>query len=303
MACGAPSAHAEYPERPIKFIAATTPGGMADLAARIVGAAMAKILNQTIVIENKPGAEQIIGMEFVAKGQPADGYTAIVIGIDGQALLPLTKKGLRFDPITDLTLVAGLGDTRGALVGPATAPFQNFKELLEAVKANPGKMNYGETGAQNRYPSQAVLDALNLKATPVPFAGAAPVYMAVSSGTVDWVFIGESNATTLKPRVRLYALTGSGRSTLNPEVPTFAELGFSKVLGPAYALGVRSGTPAAIAEKLTAAAAAALALPEVKAAAQKVLLDLAFQNAEGARRQMMERYQLYQDYAKRRGLE
>jgi len=302
LAC-ALGARADYPDKPIRFVAATTAGGTADLLARALADAMSKVLNQPIIVDNKPGADQIIGMEFAAKGQPADGYTAIVIGLDGQALLPLVKKGaLRFDPMADLTQVAYLGDIRYVIAGPATAPYKTFKELMDAAKANPGKMNYGSSSPQGRFPSLLLLDELKLEAIHVPFPGAGPYLTAVAAGTVDWVFIAENSGNTLKPRVRLYGITGRTRSPSNPEVPTFAELGHPRVLGTAYSLAVRTGTPQAIIDKLSAAAATAMATPEMKASAQKILFDLTYEKAEGAQRILMDRYKLYEEFAKKGAL-
>jgi hypothetical protein len=108
-----------YPDRVIKFVAPTTPGPTADVVARVVAEAMSKVLKQTIVVENKPGAEQAVGLEYIAKMAPADGYTVGVIGIDGQALMPLVRNNLRFDPMKELTLVAGLGEVRYLLASPS----------------------------------------------------------------------------------------------------------------------------------------------------------------------------------------
>jgi len=295
-------AHADYPDKPIKFVAATTAGGTADLLARALADAMSKVLNQPIVVENKPGADQIIGLEYVAKGQPADGYTAIVIGLDGQALLPLIKKGLRFDPLNDLTQVASLGEVRYVLAGPATAPYKTFKELTDAAKAQPGKMNYGSSSPQVRFPTLVLMDEMGIEATHVPFPGAGPYLTAVAAGTVDWAVIGENSGNTLKPRVRLYGITGRTRSSINPDVPTFAELGFPRIVGPAYALAVRTGTPQAIVDKLSAAAATAMATPEMKANTQKFQLELAYEKADGAQRVLRERYKLYEEFSKKGAL-
>ena len=233
---GATNVLADYPDRPIKFVAATTPGGTADILARGLGEAMSKILGQPIIVENKPGADQIIGLEYAAKGQPADGYTAILLGLDGQALL--------------------------------------------------------------RFPSLALLNDLGVDAVHVPYPGAAPYMTAVASGAIDWVFLGEVNATTLKSRVRILAITGKERSATNPDIPTFNELGFPKLFGPAYALAVRKGTPQAVADKLTAAATLAMNSPEVKAYWNKASIELKSDTAEVARRTLMDRYKFYEEFVK-----
>ncbi len=298
LALGAATAYAQYPERPIRMVAATTAGGTADLLARGLGEAMSKILGQPIIVENKPGADQVIGLEYVAKGQPADGYTAILLGLDGQALLPLMKKNLRFDPLTDFTLLAGVGEGRYAMVAPATSPHKSFKELMDFGKANPGKLNYGSSGTPVRFPTLVLLNELGIDAVHVPYPGAGPYMSAVIGATVDWIFVGEVNATTLKPRVRVLGITGKQRSAGHPDVPTFSELGFPKLFGPAYALAVRTGTPQAIADKLAAAATTAMNSPEVKAYWAKATIEVRADSAEVARRTLMDRYKFYEEFVK-----
>ncbi len=298
LVLGAASAHAQYPDRPIRIVAATTAGGTADLLARGLGEALSKSLGQPIVVENKPGADQIIGLEYVAKGQPADGYTAILIGLDGQALLPLLKKSLRFDPMNDFTLIAGVGEGRYAMVGPATSPYKSFKELMDFGKANPGKLNYGSSGPQVRFPSLAVLHELGVDAVHLPYPGAGPYMTAVASGTIDWNILGEVNAVGLRPRVQVYAITGKTRSAALPDVPTFGELGFPKLFGPAYALAVRTGTPQPVIDKLQSAVAQAMSSPEVKSFWAKASIEVKNDSAEVARRTLTDRYKFYEEFVK-----
>lgn len=291
-----------YPERPIRFVAPTTPGSPADLIARILADSMSKQLKQPIVVENKAGADQVIGLEFIARGAPADGYTAGVIGVDSQAILSLTPENLRFDPLRDLTLVAGLGESRYVLVGPASAPHRDFKELVAAARAVPGKFNYGASGPQVRIPTVVLMRELGLDMVYVPFKGGMSYVAAIAAGDIDWGVVSENTAGTAKPRVRLYAVTGRTRSEVNPDVPTFAELGFPQIFGPGYALAVRSGTPPAVIERLMNAAANAVATPEMKLRTQGMLLALNFENAEGALRDLNERLKSYREFARAGGL-
>ncbi|HSV84025.1 MAG TPA: tripartite tricarboxylate transporter substrate binding protein [Ramlibacter sp.] len=298
LALGAPGVHAEYPDKPIRIVAATTPGGTADLLARGLGQALSKTLGQPVIVENKPGGDQIIGLEYVAKSQPADGYTAILIGLDGQALLPLLHKNLRFDPLNDFTLLAGVGEGRYAIVAPATGNYKSLKELMEFGKANPGKLNYGSSGTPVRFPSLVLLREFGVDAVHVPYPGAGPYMTAVVGGTIDWVFLGEVNATALRPRVGVLAITGKERSKLNPDVPTFSELGFPQLFGPAYALAVRNGTPKAIVDKLAAAAAQAMNSPEVQAYWAKASIEVKNDSGEVARRTLNDRYKFYEEFVK-----
>jgi len=298
LTLGAPGAHAEYPDKPIRIVAATSPGGTADLLARGLAEALTKTLGQPILVEDKPGGDQIIGLEYVAKSQPADGYTAILIGLDGQALLPLLRKNLRFDPLNDFTLLVGVGEGRYAIVAPATGAHKSLKELMDFGKANPGKLNYGSSGTPVRFPSLVLMREFGVDAVHVPYPGAGPYMTAVVAGNLDWVFLGEVNASALRPRVRLLAITGKERSSRNPDVPTFGELGLPRLFGPAYALAVRSGTPKAIVDKLTAAAEQAMNSPEVQSYWAKASIEVRSDSAEVARRTLYERHKFYEEFVK-----
>lgn len=300
-ACG-PAGAQGYPERPIQFIAPTTPGPTADVVARVVGDAMSRVLKQSVVVVNKPGAEQVVGFEYIAKSAPADGYTVGVIGIDGQALMPLVWKSLRFDPFKDLTLVAGIGEVRYLLATPAASAPANFKEVIAAARAVPGKFNYGSSTPQVRLYTLSLIQELGLDLVHVPFPSGAPFVNALITSQIEWGIIAEGTSLPIKSRIRVHAITGTTRSAANPDVPTFAELGFPKIYGPAYALAVRTGTPQAIIDRLSAAAAAALALPEMKASAQKILFEIHYENQEGISRASAERFRFYQDLSKKAGL-
>jgi tripartite-type tricarboxylate transporter receptor subunit TctC len=302
LAAGLGAAQAQaYPDKPVRFIIPTTAGGTADLIARVMAEGMSRQLNQAIVVENKPGADQAIALEYLARSAPADGYAVGLIGTDSLALLPLLKKELRFNATQDFAPVAGLGEVRYALVGPSTAPTQNFKELIERVKANPGKFNYGSSVLQVRLPSLVLIKALGLDMVHIPFT-AAPMLTAVAAGTIDWCIVGEGTGGSLKPRVRFYAITGSERSAANPEVPTFNELGFPRIYGPAYALMVRAGTPQAIVDKLSAAAAVTLAAPETRVAMQRLLLDIKYEPPDVLARTLAERQKAFEEIGRQNDL-
>jgi tripartite-type tricarboxylate transporter receptor subunit TctC len=288
-----------WPERTVRLIVASSAGSTADSVARLIAEPLARELKRPVVVENKPGADQIIGFEYLARGAPPDGYVVGVVGIDGQALLPLTRPNLRFDPLNELQLVAGLGEVRYVLAGPVTAPYPSFKSLIEAVKGSPGKFNYGSSTPAVRFPTLLLMHELGLDMVHVPFAGGAALITGVASSTVDWAVIGEGSALTVKSRIRVYGISGNERSTTHPEAPTFAELGFPKIQGPAYALAVRNGTPRTVIDRLEAASAAALGDAELRVQAQRLLLTLRHQGAEAAQRDLNARAAQYRDTAQK----
>lgn len=291
-----------YPERPIRFVVPTTPGPMADVLARTLATSMARVLHQTIYVENKPGADQIVGLDYIAEGAPADGYTVGVIGLDGQVLLPLTRHDLTFDPRKDLTFVAGLGDVRYVLAGPATAPYRSFGELMNGAKAHPGKFNFGSSTPQVQLYSLAIARKFGLEVTHIPYSSGAPFVTALVAGDLDWGILAEGTSRPVSSKVRLYAVTGQSRSAISPDVPTFAELGLPEIRGPAYGLVVRNGTPPGIVARLSAAAAEALASADMKASAQKILFDISYQNFAAVQRASNERFEFYQDLIRTTGV-
>jgi tripartite-type tricarboxylate transporter receptor subunit TctC len=287
----------DFPSKPIRFIVPSSAGTTSDLLARVLGAEMSKILGQPIVVEDKPGANQIIALEHIAKQSPADGYTVGIVGVDGVALLPLTNKDLRFDPLKDLFFVAGVAETRYVLAGPAARPWKTFQELIAYAKANPGKLNYGSSVHQVRLPVLVLIRELGLNMVHIPYSGGGPYLQAVASGTVDLGITGEAAGLALGNKVQFFAITGRERSPRHPDVPTFAELNFPQINGPSYALSVRAGTPKPIIDKLSAAASTALERPEVKAALANHSMDITNDKPDAAARKLSELARFYADLA------
>ena len=287
----------DYPNRPIRFVVPSTAGATSDLLARVIATEMSKILGQPIVVDDKPGANQVIALENVVRS-PADGYTVGVVGVDGVVLLPLTTKALRFDPMNDLVPVAGLAEGRYALAGPADRSWKNFNELVAFAKANPGKLNYGSSVHQVRFPILLLIQKLGIDVVHIPYSGGAPYLQAIVSGTIDFGIISEGRVSAMGTRARLFAVTGQRRIASHPDVPTFGELNFPQVKGPSYSLSVRAGTPVAVIDKLSAAAAVALERPEVKTALANLMLESSYEKPEVAARTLAEQARFYAEFAK-----
>ena len=142
--CCAPQAAAqEYPNRVIRIVITYAAGGVPDIVARIVAPEMSKVLGQPVIIENKPGADTVIGFDHVARLSPADGYTVVAAMVQGLASLPLLTKDLRFDAIKDLPPFIDLTDSRLVFGSAASYPWRSLNELMANARANPGKLNYG----------------------------------------------------------------------------------------------------------------------------------------------------------------
>lgn len=291
-----------YPTKPIRFIVATSPGTSTDVLARLLGVEIGKLLGQTIIVENRAGANQAIALEHVARQSPADGYTVGIVGTDAIALLPVIAKDLRFDPVKDLTVITGLTEARYMLVGTSARPWKTFAELVAYAKANPGKLNYGASAPQVRFPVLMVAQNLGLDMVHIPYSGGGPYLQAIAGGTVDLGIIGEASSRSMGDKINIFAQTGNRRAANLPNVPTFTELGFPLVRGPGYAMAVRTGTPRDVVERLTSAAARALDSAEMKAGTEKILMVITNDRTEVAQQKLAAQVSFYADFAKRAGV-
>lgn len=292
----------EFPNKPIRFIVPYAAGATLDNVARVVGQEMSKILAQPVVIENKPGADAIIGFEYVAKQAPADGYTIMIAAVSGLATLPLTVANLRFDPLKDLPPLVGMVEGKYILSVPGQLPAKNFSELVALAKASPGKLNFGASSTTVRLQTEALLRELGINVVYVPYRSGAQYIQAIASGEIQMGFMAEGSAMSIAQRARALAVTGSQRSDNFRDVPTFNELGLPSIRGVSYSLNVRAGTPKAAADKIQAAAIQALRQPEVKAQLAKMGLDAVAQGPEEAARRLADEARVFADVARRAGI-
>ena len=142
----AQSQQAPYPNKPVTWVLGSGAGGVVDNSARFVAKVLSEKLGQPVVIENKPGAGGIIGAEAVAQAKP-DGYTMLYASQSQMATFPYLYKKLSYSPLTSFVPVSGMGDSSLLLVVNASAPYKTVEEFIEHAKKNPGKLNYGSTGA------------------------------------------------------------------------------------------------------------------------------------------------------------
>ena len=127
----APTPAQDYPSKPIRYIVPNTPGVIVDTVARVMAAEMGKNLGQPMVVENKPGGNHAVGFEYVAKQAPADGYTVVSVLVPSMAILPVTAKELRFDPLKDLPPVIGLAEGKYVFGSAASQPWKTLAELAQ----------------------------------------------------------------------------------------------------------------------------------------------------------------------------
>jgi tripartite-type tricarboxylate transporter receptor subunit TctC len=217
----------EFPARQVRVVVPQSPGGVTDVIARALAQRLAEAWSQTVVVENKAGANYQIGAAFVAKAEP-DGYTLLVMS-EAFAINPLLSSKLPFDSAKDFAPITGLISINHALVAHPSLPVANVNELIALAEAKPGEINYasygvGSTGHLNMEMFQG---AAGVKLVPVHYKGAAPALTDVIAGHVPLMFISVSSV--LEPwragKLKLLAVGSPRRLPQLPEVPTVAESG------------------------------------------------------------------------------
>ena len=257
-----------YPTKPITLVVPFAAGGPTDVVARLLGTAMTRTLGQTVVIENKLGAGGTVAANAVRQAPP-DGYT-FFIHHNGMATAPALYRKLPFNPLTDFEYVSQVVDVPMTLLGRKDFPPNNFRELVDYLKANRDKINVAHAGlgAVSHLCSMLFRQAIGVDLTTVPFSGTGPALNALLGGQVD-MLCDQTTTTTQHIKagsVKLYGVTTLQRLKTMPEVPTLAEqglTGFQVVVW--HGVYAPKGTPKAALDRFGAALHAALKDPAVAA--------------------------------------
>jgi tripartite-type tricarboxylate transporter receptor subunit TctC len=256
-----------YPSQPIKLMVPWPPGGGVDTTARILSEPLGRRLGQTFVIDNRGGAGGNIGTEISAHQKP-DGYNLLMASISPNAVNVSLYKKRGFDPVTDFEPIIFVSSVPNILVVPASSPFKTVQDVIDAARANPGKLNYGSAGVGSSQHLAAVqfATAAKIDITHVPYKGTSPAEADLAGGHVSLML----DTTTCLPfiadgRMRALAVASKARNPALPDVPTFDEVGLKGIYASSwYGLAAPAGTPRAIIDKLNAAANEVLQSPEVK---------------------------------------
>ncbi len=264
---------ATFPSKPLKIIVPFGAGGIADLTARTVGAKMAEILGQPVVVENKPGAGGIAAGDLVAKSGP-DGSTMLLMS-NATAVSENLFKTMPFDTSKDFAPVTTLGFFDIALITKADSPYKTMAELLAFAKANPGKLNVGtiNIGSTQNLAAELFKSTAGIEVQIVPFNGTPAVITALRGGQIDAAveILGPVKTQIDAKAINALAVMGLKRAPSLPNVPTARESGLPSMNAASWnALAVSAKTPKDIIAKLHDAAEKALASPDVK----KRLADL-----------------------------
>ena len=267
----------EWPSQPVRVVVPAAAGGPADTAARIVSDELSRQSPQRFVVENRTGAGNVIGTEAVAKA-PKDGHT-ILFTTSGHAYTRVLYKKLPYDSVADFQPVALVALVPHVLIANLQVPARTLREVIDLIKANPGKYNYGSAGngsAIHFYFEYFLATAGGLRVNHVPYRGSAPALVDLVNGSISFMTDVSSSALPFvrDARVRAIAISSKQRSPVLPEVPTFAESGLPGYeVNGWYMVLVPAGTPEPVVRQLNASMRKALASTAVTQRFEKLNLQ------------------------------
>ena len=215
-----------YPSKPIRMIISFVPGGPNDIIGRAIARRLEAELGQTVLVDNRGGANGTLGSALAAKAPP-DGYTLLLGSLGSIAISPSIYPKLPYDPMRDFEHVAMIAIVGNLLVVHPSVPAKSLKELIALAKASPGKLNYGSVGGTSHLMGEMLNTMAGINTVHVPYKGAAPALVGLISGEVDF-FVNAFPG--LLPhvktgKIRAIAVTSEKRSPFVPGVPTMAEAG------------------------------------------------------------------------------
>ena len=268
LAQTAPAGAAGYPNKSIRLVVPSAPGGGTDIIARLIGQGLTDAWGQTVVVDNRGGAGGIAGVTIVAKQSAPDGYTMLLGSVGHLSFAPAVRSNLAYDPLKDLTPISLAAVQPFVVAATNSLPVKSIKDLVALAKSKPGSVSYGSGGSGTASHLGTELLMLNggFSMLHVPYKGSNPAITALMSGELQ---IAMAGLATVLPharsgRLKALAVTGAKRARIAPEVPTVAESGV-----PGYAFDVwyglvfPGGTPSAIVKKTHAEVVKQLKSPEV----------------------------------------
>ena len=265
---GPAQAQSAYPSRPITIVVPAAPGGVTDSLGRTLARHFSESWGQQVIVENRPGANNQIAAEYVAKS-PADGSVLFIGPEVTFTVNPSLYPKLNYDPVKDFTPITGLVIINHALVLHPTVPANSAKELIELAKKKPGELNYGTFGiGSSGHLNMEMLQALaGIKLQPVHYKGATPALTDVVAGHIQLMFISVGSAVPQwrNDKVKFIAVGAGKRMTLLPEMPTVAESGLPGYEAQSwFGLYGPAGLRADVVEKINAEVRRIFANPDFK---------------------------------------
>jgi tripartite-type tricarboxylate transporter receptor subunit TctC len=271
VSCGVLAASAvpaqSYPTKPVRMIAASSPGSAVDIVARIVAQKLAEQIGQQVIVDNRAGAGGNLGAELAAKAAP-DGYT-LFMGTPAHAINTGLYRKLNYDLVRDFAPVSQVTSGQYAIVVHPSLPVKTVKELIALARAKPGQLNYASAGSGNatHLAGELFNSVARVKLVHVPYKGSGPALTDLVGGQVQVMF---GNLTAVLPqvktgRIRALAVTGEKRSAAAPELPTVLEAGVpGYVVISWFGVLAPAATPRELIMRLNADLARAMSVPDIR---------------------------------------
>jgi tripartite-type tricarboxylate transporter receptor subunit TctC len=260
----------KFPNKPVTIIVPYSAGGPSDIVTRVVASGMARYLGESVVVENKPGANGLIGMEYVAR-QPGDGYTLVMFSLGGSVLNSVTRSKLPYNLTRDFRAVGNMAVLPQLAVVSPNLPVNTLKEFVAYAKAHPGELSYGSSGIGGtpHLVGEWLKILAGIQMTHVPYKGTGPATVDLIAGRINflWTEVPVLLQHVREGKIKALAVSTRERSPLLPNVPTIAEAGFPQLTGANwFGLQVPSSTPDNVVTILNDALVKALNDPQTHAA-------------------------------------
>ncbi len=272
----------DYPTQPITIVVPASAGGPSDVLARILGERLKSSWGQPVIVENRAGANSMIGARAVASAPP-DGYRLMISNDGPIAIVPHLYKDLGYDPVKSFTPITIIGWAPLVLVVTPNVPATSVKGLIAHLKANPGKLNYAAGGTTTELAAELFKKMSGTSVQKVPFRGSAPSITAMLSGDVQMMVDAISSSLPFieAGKLKALAVASSSRSAILPNLPTIAEAGLPGYeASPWMGLVGPAGLPDALRKKIRDEVVRIVALPDVKSGLLKAGFDVGGSTSE-----------------------
>lgn len=265
---GAAAQAPAFPTRPVTLVVSFPAGGSSDVTARILADGMSRDLGQPVVVENRPGGATVVGTMAVVQA-PKDGYTLLFASTSALTTNPHLYQNLPYK-VSDFQPVSLVAVAPWIIAISPTMPARNLREFVEYARQRPGQLNYHTYGPGTGADlfASMVLAETGIRAEPIVYRGEAPALTALSTGEIQFMPASISGALIEQHRagrIRIVAVADAARSPAAPDLPTFAEQGFTGLEANSwFGIAAPAGTPAPVVARLQRAVAAAIAMPDVR---------------------------------------
>jgi tripartite-type tricarboxylate transporter receptor subunit TctC len=257
-----------FPSRPVKIVVSYPAGGVVDVLARPLATGLQQAWGHPVIVENRPGANAIIGTDYVAK-QPGDGHTLLFANDPSLSSNQYLYSKLPYDPVKDFVPIVSVASTTLILTTNSSVPASNLAELLALARQKPGELSYGSfgPGSVTHLDTEALATAAGIKLLHIPYKGTADVVQALAAGQISMALgaIGPVVPHIRAGKMKAIAVASMERQPLVPEVPTFNEAGIPNFEARSwFALAAPAGTPRAVVERIAADVRKVVAQPEYR---------------------------------------